>query len=63
MLPIPWARHVVHKGRSLSPEEKEQLKEDESGRKLSIHVYLPNAGWDVQGKNSTPTTPMSSPSR
>ncbi|XP_022805688.1 uncharacterized protein LOC111342833 [Stylophora pistillata] len=59
MLPIPWARHVVHKGRSLSPEEKEQLKEDESGRKLSIHVYLPNAGWDEQGRNSTPTTPMS----
>lgn len=62
MLPIPWARHVVHKGRSLSPEEKEQLEEDESGRKLSIHVYLPNAGWDEQ-RNSTPATPICSPSK
>lgn len=62
LLPIPWARHVVHKGRSSSPQEKEQLKEDESGRKLSIHVYLPNAGWDEQSI-STPTTPVLSPSR
>ena len=62
LLPIPWARHVVHKGRSLSPQEKEQLEEDESGRKLSIHVYLPNAGWDEQ-RNSTPTTPLFSPTR
>ena len=61
-LPIPWARHVVHKGRSQSPEEKEQLDEEESGRKLSIHVYLPNAGWDAQ-RGSTPGTPMFSPSR
>lgn len=60
ILPIPWARHVVHKGRSLSPQEKEQLEEDESGRKLSIHVYLPNAGWDEQ-IISTPTTPIFSP--
>lgn len=62
ILPIPWARHVVHKGRSLSPQEKEQLEEDESGRKLSIHVYLPNAGWDEQ-IISTPTTPIFSPTR
>lgn len=62
LLPVPWARHVVHKGRSLSPQEKEQLEEDESGRKLSIHVYLPNAGWDEQ-RNSTPSTPTFSPSR
>lgn len=59
ILPIPWARHIVHKGR-VSPEEKEQLEEDESGRKLSIHVYLPNAGWDEQ-RHSTPSTPMFSP--
>ena len=63
ILPIPWARHVVHKGRSLSPEEKQQLEEDESGRKLSIHVYLPNAGWDEQERNATPATPMFSSSR
>lgn len=62
LLPVPWARHVVHKGRSLSPQEKQQLEEDESGRKLSIHVYLPNAGWDEQ-RSSTPSTPMFSPSR
>ena len=62
LLPVPWARHIVHKGRSLSPQEKEQLEEDESGRRLSIHVYLPNAGWDEQ-RNSTPSTPMFSPSR
>lgn len=62
ILPIPWARHVVHKGRSLSPQEKEQLEEEETGRKLSIHVYLPNAGWDEQ-RHSTPTTPMFSPTR
>lgn len=62
ILPIPWARHVVHKGRSLRPQEKEQLEEDESGRKLSIHVYLPNAGWDEQ-IISTPTTPIFSPTR
>ena len=59
-LPIPWARHVVHKGRCQSPEEKDQLGEDESDRKLSIHVYLPNAGWDEQ---SVPGTPMLSRSR
>ena len=65
LLPIPWARHVVHKGRSLSPQEKEQLEEGECGRKLSIHVYLPNAGWDEQRNStpSTPSTPMFSPSR
>ena len=62
VLPVPWARHVVHKGRSLSPQEKEQLERDESGRKLSIHVYLPNAGWDEQ-RSPTPSTPMYSPSR
>ena len=62
LLPVPWARHVVHKGRSLSPQEKEQLEGDESGRKLSIHVYLPNAGWDEQ-RSPTPSTPMYSPSR
>lgn len=62
ILPIPWARHVVHKGRNLSPQEKEQLEEDDSGRKLSIHVYLPNAGWDEQ-RHSTSTTPMFSPTR
>ena len=61
-LPIPWARHVVHRGRCRSPEEKDQLAEEESGRKLSIHVYLPNAGWDEQ-RNSTPATPTFSPSR
>lgn len=61
-LPIPWARHVVHKGRNQSPEEKERLEEEETGRKLSIHVYLPNAGWEEQ-RNSTPATPIFSPSR
>ena len=58
-LPIPWARHVVHKKRRQSPEEKEQLEEEETGRKLSIHVYLPNAGWEEQRT----ATPMFSPSR
>lgn len=61
-LPIPWARHVVHRGRNQSPEERDKLNEDEAGRKLSIHVYLPNAGWDEQ-RSSTPATPMLSPSR
>ncbi|XP_044170528.1 uncharacterized protein LOC122954543 [Acropora millepora] len=61
-LPIPWARHVVHRGRNQSPEERDKLNEDEAGRKLSIHVYLPNAGWDEQ-RSSTPATPMVSPSR
>lgn len=61
-LPIPWARHVVHKGRCQSPEEKEQLEQEETGRKLSIHVYLPNAGWEEQTV-STPATPIFSPSR
>ena len=61
-LPIPWARHVVHKGRRESPEEKEQLEDQDCGRKLSIHVYLPNAGWEEQ-RNPTPATPMFSPSR
>ena len=52
-LPIPWARHVVHKGRNIEPQEKDQLDENESGRKLSIHVYLPNASWEEQ-RHSTP---------
>jgi len=48
----------------LNPQEKEQLEEDESGRRLSIHVYLPNAGWDCdEQRNSTPSKPMFSPSR
>ncbi|XP_068681994.1 uncharacterized protein [Montipora foliosa] len=59
---IPWARHVVHRGRSQSPEKRDKLEKDETGRKLSIHVYLPNAGWDEQ-RSPTPTTPVLSPSR
>ena len=43
---FPWARHVVYKGDLY--EEKGELMENDSGSKLSIHVYLPNAGWDVQ---------------
>lgn len=47
---FPWARHVVYKGRLC--EERDEILKSESGKKLSIHVYLPNAGWEMKEAGS-----------